>query len=118
MRSAAYTGTGPIFWIFLMGLFAGTPAGHAQTVPGYCSAPNKINWPAANPVWSLCWVAPSSSDGVDGSGLELRHVFYKGKRVFYQASAPVVNVKYQPGGCGGSTLSYRDWLTYQVPFNA
>ena len=118
MRATVYTRAVCMFCILLTGLLVWIPAGKAQAVPGYCTAPNKIDWPAANPVWSLCWVAPSSSDGVDGSGLELRHVFYKGKRVFWQASAPVVNVKYQPGGCGGSTLSYRDWLTNQVAFDA
>jgi hypothetical protein len=89
-----------------------------QAVPGYCVAPYKINWPASNPVWSLCWVPPDNSSGVDGSGLELRHVFYKGKRVFWQANVPVLNVKYDPGGCGGPDLSYRDWQNSLMPFDA
>ncbi|HKR02698.1 MAG TPA: hypothetical protein VJT09_18610 [Pyrinomonadaceae bacterium] len=95
-----------------------TPSASAQAVPGYCAPPYKINWPAANPVWSLCWLPPDNSSGVDGSGLELRHVFYKGKRVFWQAHVPVLNVKYDPGGCGGSDLSYRDWQNSPTPFDA
>lgn len=90
----------------------------AQAVPGYCSAPNKIDWPAANPVWSLCWVNPQASSGIEGSGLELRHVFYKGKRVFWRAHLPILNVLYDPGGCGGSSLSYRDWQNQPVRFEA
>lgn len=89
-----------------------------QAVPGYCSAPNKINWPSANPVWSLCWINPETSSGIDGSGLELRHVFYKGKRVLWRAQMPLMNVLYDPGGCGGSSLSYRDWQNELVPFEA
>jgi hypothetical protein len=95
-----------------------TRAAGAQSVPGFCSAPNKIEWPTVNPVWSLCWVSPPDSSGIDGSGLELRHVFYKGKRVFWRAHVPVLNVQYDPGGCGGPSLSYRDWQTELAPFAA
>src|SRR2546428_699718 len=97
--------------------FIADPTAYGQAVPGYCVAPYKINWPAANPVWSLCWTPPDSSSGVDGSGLELRHVFYKGKRVFWQAHVPVLNVIYdQPSGFCGPT--YRDWQRELVPFEA
>jgi hypothetical protein len=105
------------FLFALMVLFAPLRA-HAQAVPGFCSPPHKINWPATNPVWSLCWLPPDASSGISGSGLELRHVFYKGKRVFWQAHVPVLNVKYDPGGCGGSNLSYRDWANQLVRFEA
>jgi hypothetical protein len=96
---------------------AASPVAYSQAVPGYCNAPYKINWPAASPVWSLCWTPPNSSSGIDGSGLELRHVFYKGKRVFWQAHVPVLNVIYdQPSGPCGPT--YRDWQNQLVPFEA
>ena len=91
---------------------------YAQAVPSYCDAPYRINWPSTNPVWSLCWTPPNNSSGVDGSGLELHHVFYKGRQVFNRAHIPVLNVKYDPGGCGGSTLSYRDWQFELAPFQA
>lgn len=97
---------------------ASSSSSYGQAVPGYCSPPYKINWPAANPVWSLCWVPAENSSGVDGSGLEIRHAFYKGKRVFWQAHIPVLNVKYDPGGCGGSSLSYRDWQNQPRAFDA
>jgi Cu2+-containing amine oxidase len=31
---------------------------------------------------------------------------------------PVLNVLYEPGGCGGPNLSYRDWANQLVPFDA
>lgn len=84
-----------------------------------CVPPYKIEWPASNPVWSFCWVPPDNSSGVDGSGLELRNVFYKGKCVLRQAHVPVLNVQYDPGGCGGgASLSYRDWQNAPMPFEA
>ena len=73
-----------------------------------CTYPYKIDWPDDHPVWSFCWVPPNESSGIDGSGLELRNVFYKGKQVLYRAHLPILNVKYDPGGCGGGSLSYRD----------
>jgi len=77
-------------------------------LPLACGYPYRIDWPDGHPVWSLCWVPPNESSGTDGSGLELRNVFYKGKEVLYRAHLPILNVKYDPGGCGGSSLSYRD----------
>lgn len=102
----------------LVGGVAFVPRAHAQAVPGFCAAPYKINWPTLNPVWSLCWTPPDQSSGISGSGLELRHVFYRGRRVFWQAHVPVLNVQYDPGGCGGATLSYRDWQNELRAFEA
>jgi hypothetical protein len=83
-----------------------------------CSAPNYVSWPSSNPVWKLCWRSPSSSSGVDGSGLELTDVYYKDKKVFDRAHIPTLNVRYDPGGCGGSNLSYRDWTDELQAFEA
>ncbi|HEV3087516.1 MAG TPA: hypothetical protein VGX96_09865 [Candidatus Elarobacter sp.] len=91
----------------------------AQTpASAYCSPPYLINWPTAAPVWSLCWAPPNASDGINGSGLEIYQAFYRGHRVFWEASLPVLNVKYDPGGCGGSTNSYRDWQNQLSAFEA
>jgi len=79
-----------------------------------CEPPHRIDWPAGHPVWSLCWISPDESDGVDGSGLELRDVYYKGKLVLRQAGIPLINVDYDPGGCG----SYRDWQHTHMDFEA
>ncbi len=78
----------------------------------YCPAPARgtpgqlwINWPTVNPVWRILAVRPAASSGVSGSGLELRFVDYKGKRVLYRAHVPILNVKYDNDACG----PYRDW---------
>jgi Cu2+-containing amine oxidase len=55
---------------------------------------------------------------LDGSGLQLNLVTYKGKEVFFRAHLPVLNVLYDPGGCGGATLSYRDWQNQLKAFEA
>jgi hypothetical protein len=99
--------------VFCAGLIIAAPlAARAQDA---CQYPNLVEWPATNPVWKMCWVAPPNSSGIDGSGLELRSVYYKGKLVINRAHVPVINVKYDPGGCGGPFLSYRDWMVeYQA----
>jgi hypothetical protein len=83
-----------------------------------CDAAHTIRWPSTNPVWQLCWVAAPHSSGIDGSGLEIHSVYYNGKLVLGRGHAPVVNVKYDPGGCGGKDLSYRDWNTEEARFEA
>jgi hypothetical protein len=83
-----------------------------------CDANHLIRWPDANPVWQLCWTAPPDSSGTDGSGLEISDVLYKGKLVLGRGHIPVINVKYDPGGCGGLDLSYRDWANELARFEA
>jgi hypothetical protein len=89
-------------------------AADAQTTRDDCAPPHRIEWPADRPVWSMCWISPDSSSGIDGSGLELRDVFYKGQRVLRRAGLPLLNVNYDPGGCG----SYRDWQSGLADFEA
>lgn len=56
-------------------------------------------------LWKFLVVRPAASSGTNGSGVELRYVDYRGKRVLYRAHVPILNVKYQTGPCG----PYRDW---------
>ncbi len=58
-------------------------------------------------IWEMIVVRPSMSSGRlgEGSGIEVRDVKYKGKSVLKRGHAPILNVKYHPGGCG----SFRDW---------
>jgi hypothetical protein len=98
----------------LLALLIGAVAAHAQAAPENCAPPHRIDWPAGQPVWSLCWVSPDDSSGIDGSGLELRDVSYKGLRVLRRAGLPLLNVDYDPGGCG----SYRDWQHGLIEFDA
>jgi hypothetical protein len=99
---------------FLLALIPAVSTAHAQDSQHDCAPPHLIDWPATHPVWSLCWISPESSSGIDGSGLELRDVFYKGRRVLRRAGLPLLNVNYDPGGCG----SYRDWQNGLMDFEA
>jgi len=56
-------------------------------------------------LWRFLAVRPAASSGTNGSGVELRYVDYKGKRVLYRAHVPILNVKYDANACG----PYRDW---------
>jgi hypothetical protein len=56
-------------------------------------------------LWRFVAVRPAASSGTNGSGIELRYVDYKGKRVLYRAHVPFLNVKYTNNACG----PYRDW---------
>ena len=56
-------------------------------------------------LWKFLVVRPAASSGTNGSGVELRFVDYRGKRVLYRAHVPILNVKYEHDACG----PYRDW---------
>jgi hypothetical protein len=56
-------------------------------------------------LWRFLVVRPAGSSGTNGSGIELRYVDYRGKRVLYRAHVPILNVKYDVPPCG----PYRDW---------
>jgi hypothetical protein len=50
---------------------------------------------------------------VDGSGLEIRNVTYRGRLVMKRGHAPILNVEYDPGGgCG----CFRDWSDSETGF--
>jgi hypothetical protein len=56
-------------------------------------------------LWSFLVVRPAASSGTNGSGVELRRVNYRGKRVLFLAHAPILNVQYDGNACG----PFRDW---------
>jgi hypothetical protein len=56
-------------------------------------------------LWRFLVVRPAASSGTNGSGVELRFVNYRGKRVLYRGHVPILNVKYDGDACG----PYRDW---------
>ena len=74
-------------------LLVASGAAHAQAAQEDCTPPHRIDWPVDRPVWSLCWISPDSSSGIDGSGLELRDVSYKGQRVLRRAG---LDLKLEP----------------------
>jgi len=43
-------------------------------------------------LWRFLVVRPSVSSGASGSGVELRYIDYRGKRVLHQAHVPILNV--------------------------
>lgn len=55
-------------------------------------------------LWRFLAVRPAASSGTNGSGVELRYLDYRGKRLLYRAHVPILNVKYDKT-CG----PYRDW---------
>lgn len=64
-------------------------------------------------IWKMLIVRPGASSGLNGSGLELRYVNYKGKRVLYRAHAPIWNVLYE-----NRIQEYRDWTNQESGFDA
>jgi hypothetical protein len=56
-------------------------------------------------LWRFLAIRPAASSGTNGSGIELRYVSYRGKRVLYRAHVPILNVKYDNNACG----PFRDW---------
>ena len=60
---------------------------------------------AGEVLWTFVAVRPAASSGTLGSGIELRSVAYRGKRVLRRAHVPILNVRYDGDACG----PYRDW---------
>lgn len=65
-------------------------------------------------LWRLIVVRPAASSGSDGSGVELRSVSYRGKRVLRRAHVPILNVRYAGNACG----PFRDWQNEESRFQA
>ena len=65
-------------------------------------------------LWSFLVVRPAASSGTNGSGVELRRVDYRGKRVLFRAHAPILNVRYNGNACG----PFRDWQWQESRFQA
>ena len=70
-------------------------------------------------LWRFLAVRPGASSGTNGSGIELKYVDYRGKRVLFHAHVPILNVEYGADGqamrCGPT---YRDWQNAETPFEA
>lgn len=75
-----------------------------------------MSWPTGSPVWEFCWLRPQDSSGQNGSGIEIRDVYYNGHKVLERGHAPILNVQYDaiPGGCG----CFRDWADQERAFQA
>lgn len=73
---------------------------------------------AGQQLWSFVAVRPAASSGTNGSGIELRYVDYRGKRVLYRAHVPILNIEYLPGAPGDCGPTYRDWQNGETCFHA
>lgn len=80
------------------------------------SGEHLMSWPDVNPVWQFCWVRPAQSSGSNGSGIEIRNVYYNGHLVMKRGGVPMLNVEYIQTSCGCDC--YRDWETTQSYFSA
>jgi hypothetical protein len=70
-------------------------------------------------LWDFVVVRPHASSGINGSGVELLFVDYRGKRVLSRAHVPILNVEYGAAGFqAGCGPTYRDWLRDEVCFHA
>jgi hypothetical protein len=65
-------------------------------------------------LWKFLVVRPAGSSGTNGSGIELKFVDYKGKRVLYKAHVPILNIKYGNDECG----PFRDRQDVEGKFQA
>ena len=81
-----------------------TDAGQ-PTVQGVPGAARITVRRGADVLWTLVAVRPAASSGTNGSGIELRSVSYRGKRVLRRAHVPILNVRYEGDACG----PFRDW---------
>ena len=88
-------------------------AGAALAQPTCSGDEVLMSWPDVNPVWQFCWLRPANSSGPNGSGLEISNVYYNGHQVLKRGHAPIVNVLYPAGGCGGC---YRDFMREEEGF--
>jgi hypothetical protein len=71
------------------------------------------------PLWDLVVVRPRASSGLNGSGVELRNVDYKGQRVLSRAHLPIVTVAYgDEGRASGCASVARMWAREEASFVA
>jgi len=99
--------------LFLAGFSTGLLAAHPNCA---VSGGTLLKWPAVGaPIWEMCWLSPAQSSGVQGSGLEVRDVHYKGILIAKRFHSPILFAEYR-NGSGGDC--YRDWKNTNARFAA
>ncbi|HEX9888331.1 MAG TPA: hypothetical protein VGA69_02550 [Nitriliruptorales bacterium] len=97
----------------------GGPLGEDECAPGGYSGAARVTLrdEAGDELWKFLVVRPAASSGTQGSGVELRHVTYRGEPVLRRAHVPLVNVLYllATSNCGPS---YRDWVNQETCIRA
>ena len=91
-------------------LLACLTSAHAGTVT--CDGPgeNYVAWPTADPLWEMCYLAPSESSAAQGSSLEIRKVHFNGFQVLERSHVPMLFANYASSTC------YRDWKNTNSAF--
>jgi len=92
----------------------GAPNANQPTTTGRAGAARVTVKRGGETLWRLIAVRPAASSGDQGSGVELRAVSYRGKRVLRRAHVPILNVRYDGNACG----PYRDWQNEESRFKA
>jgi hypothetical protein len=92
----------------------GTRAAGQRTAQGVPGAARVTIRRGGAVLWTFVAVRPAASSGRDGSGIELRSVAYRGKRVLRRAHVPILNVRYDRDRCG----PFRDWQNQEGMFRA
>ncbi|MEM7483410.1 MAG: hypothetical protein AAF481_19790 [Acidobacteriota bacterium] len=115
-------------WTVLAGLLAASTA-PAWSLP-LCEPPAQyLAWPPEEPIWRLCAIRPRDSSGPAGSGLELRNVYFRNRRVLHRAQIPITAVDHPlpssqqepadgepPDLCTGRC--FPTWTRQEAPFAA
>lgn len=95
------------------GFSAGVFAAHPDCA---VSGGTLLKWPATGrAIWEMCWLPPNQSAGVQGSGLEVRDVHYKGILVAKRFHSPILFAEYRNGA---GVNCYRDWKDTNARFAA
>jgi hypothetical protein len=99
----------------LAGVILGAATAGAQPVCNLAGE-HLMSWPDVDPVWQFCWLRAPDSSGSNGSGVEIRNVYYNGHLVMKRGHVPMLNVQYLQTSCGCDC--YRDWEDQQDYFLA
>lgn len=65
-------------------------------------------------IWRMFATRPAASSGYWGSGIDLREISYRGRRVLHRAHIPVLSVDYDENACG----PFRDVVNHESAFAA
>lgn len=89
-------------------------AGQGSTARGTAGQAEIVISRGTTEIWRFIVIRPSASSGQNASGIELRDVNFRGKRLLTRANAPILNVQYERNTCG----PFRDWSWQEGNFAA
>lgn len=113
-RVVRYPGGAPSSSLAIGAACGPNGAGQATTSRGTAGQFDVVVNDGATELWRFTAIRPAASTGTRASGVELRNVDYRGKRVLNRAQVPILNVQYVNNSCG----PYRDWQWQESSFEA